>query len=85
MSLEAIGCEPNQAVIDCLKDLVRMAEEGNILCFTTVYLTSKNESGRSTAGKFDYDRMIGLLEMGKHDLLMASAEESRTVPLGEDT
>ncbi len=82
--IESVHNKPDQGVIDYLKDLLRRAEQGDIRCFVTVYLNSKQQVGRCDAGKYDYDRMIGLLEMGKHDLLMASAEASRTIPLGED-
>lgn len=62
-----------------------MAEKGDIRCFTAVYLTAEHASGCMEAGNYTYDRMIGLLQLGMHDLLVKAAETKRSIPLGDDS
>ncbi len=83
--IKFIQNQPDQDVIDHAKELLRLAEKGDIKCFMTVYYTSNGETGSMDAGKYDIDKMLGLLELGKNDLLMAAYESRYTIPLGEDS
>ncbi len=83
--IKSIDNHPDQEVIAHIKELLRMAEKGHLKCFMAVYYTAKGDAGKMDAGKYDLDRMTGLLEQGKHDLLMTAHERRRNIPLGEDS